>query len=41
MEGLKDFNPAKDIPNLSGKVIMVTGGTIVKHLSLIASLTSC
>ncbi|KAH7371011.1 hypothetical protein BKA66DRAFT_611666 [Pyrenochaeta sp. MPI-SDFR-AT-0127] len=27
MQGFKDFDPAKDIVNLSGKVIFVTGGT--------------
>jgi hypothetical protein len=26
--GHVDFNPAKDIPSLSGKVIFVTGGSI-------------
>ncbi|KAF1837795.1 NAD(P)-binding protein [Decorospora gaudefroyi] len=27
MQGFKDFDPAKDIPDLSGKVVLVTGGT--------------
>jgi len=26
MQGFKDFDPAKDIRDLSGKVILVTGG---------------
>ena len=28
----KPFEPAKDIPSLSGKVILVTGGTSISHL---------
>lgn len=32
--GGKSFDPEKDIPDLSGKVIIVTGGT---HSSLILS----
>lgn len=29
MQGFKDFDPVKDIPDMVGKVILVTGGTFV------------
>lgn len=29
MFGGKKFNPDKDIPDLTGKTILVTGGTII------------
>jgi hypothetical protein len=29
MSGVKNFNPEKDIPSLSGKIIFVTGGSLV------------
>jgi hypothetical protein len=41
MEGFKDFNPTKDVPDLSGKVILVTGGTIAIPLFLMPIPTSC
>lgn len=28
----KSFDPEKDVPDLSGKVILVTGGTLIQAL---------
>jgi hypothetical protein len=41
MQGFKDFNPTKDIPDLSGKVILVTGGTDITNSPFKPLLTSC
>jgi tRNA A37 N6-isopentenylltransferase MiaA len=27
MPGIKNFDPKKDVPDLAGKVILITGGT--------------
>jgi hypothetical protein len=29
MQGFKDFDPAKDVGDLSGKVIVITGGLYI------------
>jgi hypothetical protein len=29
MQGFKDFDPAKDVDDLSGKVIVITGGLYI------------
>jgi hypothetical protein len=29
IRGVSNFDPAKDIPSLAGKVILVTGGTML------------
>lgn len=41
IEGLVDFDPARDIPSLEGKVILITGGIIIRlpSPSLIEQLT--
>ena len=33
MFGGKKFNPDKDIPDLTGKTILVTGGTIIYSIA--------